>query len=212
MQTFHYCKTKKEKERSEYTKAKQQTKMNFLIFDKEFSSANLINAILADFRHVTLITSHETLSRIPSLSKSFSSIHQVDISNANDVIRSLSQHERDPFDAILMFNVSLYSNFLNVLETVKRFKLEAPPVFLFFTNQQYEIDKNVGKLLNNSAKLVQWTIIICNEIDSSTATKYQIETKPDSKNQKQIASTSVLDFLSHEIKKKQYVHETIYIY
>ncbi|CAF1600502.1 unnamed protein product, partial [Rotaria magnacalcarata] len=39
--------------------------------------------ILADFRHVTLVSSEESLSTIPSSSPTFLLVNQVNISNAN---------------------------------------------------------------------------------------------------------------------------------
>ncbi|CAF2367272.1 unnamed protein product [Rotaria sp. Silwood2] len=186
--------------------------MNFLIFDKELLSSKLVHTILADFRHVTLITSSESSLSIPSSSPQFLLIKQVDISNAHQVIQSLSKHENDPFDAILIFNSTQYSDLHNILETMKRLKRQPPHLFFFFIGQQHEFDKSINKLLKEISDIISWTIVICNEINSSTTTKYQVQTKSNPNNQQPIAPTAVLDFVCDGIKTKKYLHETIYIY
>ncbi|CAF0922926.1 unnamed protein product [Rotaria sordida] len=186
--------------------------MNFLIFDKKLSSSKLIDTILADFRHVTLITCNEASLTIPSSSSQLLLVKQVDISDANQAIQSLSKHENDPFDAILIFNPSLYSNFHNILETIKRLKPQPPHLFLFFIDQQHQFDENTNKRLKEISKFISWTIVICNEINSSATTKYQVQTKSNPNNQQPIAPTAVFDFVCDVIKTKKYLHETIYIY
>ncbi|CAF0837965.1 unnamed protein product [Rotaria sp. Silwood1] len=186
--------------------------MNFLIFDKELLSSKLVHTILADFRHVTLVASNEVSLTVPSSSPQFLLIKQVDISNANQVIQSLSKHENDPFDVILMFNTSVHSNLNNILETVKRLKRQPPHLFFFFIGQQPEFDKNISKLLKETSDLISWTIVVCNEINSSTTTKYQVQKKSNPNNQQPIDPATVFDFICDGIKTKKYLHETIYIY
>jgi response regulator RpfG family c-di-GMP phosphodiesterase len=182
--------------------------MNVLISDNEHLSLNLINEFLSEFYHVTLITSNElTIS-----SSTFLSTKQGDINNANQAIENLSQHENDPFDAILIFNLSLTTGLSNVIQTLKRLKRKPPRIFLIFVNQQNEIDKNTDKLLKEFSKFIQWTIIFCNEINSSTSTKYQIEKKSNPTNQEPISATNFLNFLRDELKLKKYINDIVYLY
>ncbi|CAF1332683.1 unnamed protein product [Rotaria magnacalcarata] len=187
--------------------------MNFLIFDKGNLSPNLVDTILADFRHVTLVSSEESLSTIPSSSPTFLLVNQVNISNANEVIQILSKHERDPFDALLMFNASSYSDFQNILQTMRRLKRQPPHLFLIFIGQPDEIDKNINKLLRESSESITWTVLICNQINASTTKNYKLETKPDPKNhQVPIASSALFDFICNEINTKKQLQKIIYIY
>ncbi|CAF3366402.1 unnamed protein product [Rotaria socialis] len=187
--------------------------MNFLIFDSEHLSSNLVDTILADFRHVTLVSSEESLLTIPSSSPTFLLIKQVNIRNASEVIQSLSKHENDPFDAILMFNASSYSDFQNLLQTMRRLKRQPPHLFLIFIGQSDEIDKNTNKLLRESAESIPWTILICNQINASTTKNYKLETKPDPKNhQEPIGSSALFDFICNEIKTEKHLQKIIYIY
>ena len=183
--------------------------MNFLIFDNELSSLNLINKLLSDFYHIKLITTNQTIT----ISKSqFLSIDHSDIYNASKVIENISLHKNDPFDSILIFNLSLITGISNIIKSLERIKRNPPRIFLIFTNQQNEIDQNIKKLFQESVKPLQWTIIICNQINSSISTKYQIETKPNSTNQQSVNADDFLDFLRQELKMKNYLNEIIYFY
>ena len=183
--------------------------MNFLIFDNDFSSSALVNTILADFNHVTLITTNESTSSIPS--SSFLSIKQGDMNNASQVIQSLSTHENDPFDAILLFNSS-YTSLNNIIQTIQRLKTQRPHIFLFMIDQQNELNENTKKLLNESSELIPWTVVNCHEMTSSTTTTYRIETKSDQTNDQPISAISLFDFLRTELKTKKYLHEIISFY
>lgn len=186
--------------------------MNFLIFDNEVLSLNFINKCLTEFYYVKLITSNESKSILPS--SSFLSIIKGDISNASEAIEHISKHENDPFDAILIFNLFVSTSLNNVVQTLERLKRQAPRLFLIFINPQNDVDKNVIKLLKDSSELIPWTIIICNEINSSSSsTKYQIETKLNATKQQQpISASDLLDFLSAELNTKKFLNETIYFY
>jgi hypothetical protein len=181
--------------------------MNFLIFDNDLSSSPLINTLLADFDHVTLITSNESTSLLPS---SFLSIKQGDMSNASDVIQSLSTHENDPYDAILLFNSS-YTALINIIQTIKRLKRKFSHIFLVIVNEQNQFNENINKLLKESSAFLPWTVVNCQEITSSTTiTTYQIETKSDRRNHQPISAINLLDFLRTELKTKKYLNEIIF--
>lgn len=184
--------------------------MNFLIFDNELLSLNLIQKCSSEFHYVKLVTLNESNLIPPS---PYLSINQGDISNASQVIENLSKHEDDPFDAVLIFNSTLSTSLNNVIQTLQRLKRQSPCLFLIFVNQQNEIDKNIIKILKESFESIQWTIIFWNEINSSLSTKYRIETKFNSTlNQQPISTTDFLNFLSEELKKKNFVNQTVYFY
>jgi hypothetical protein len=191
-------------------KHQNKIQMNFLIFDNGLSSFNLINTIVSDFQYITLITTNPSSLNIPSAS--CLTIEEGNISNASNVIEMLAKHENDPFDAILILNLSLATSLHNVLQTLGRLKGKRPYLFLIFVNLENELDKNVIKILKESSQGIQWTIVICNDINSSATTKYRIETKSHSTNQKSIGATNLLAFLSNEFKTKKYLHQMIYLY
>ncbi len=135
------------------------------------------------------------------------------MTNASEVIESFSKHEDDPFDAILILNLSLYKSFNNIIQTIERLKRPLPQLFLIFIGQQNEIDGNINKLLKESSDFLQWTIIICNEINSSMSiTKYRFEPTSNPTNQQSINATDLLDFLHDELNIKKHLNEIIYLY
>lgn len=186
--------------------------MNFLIFDKDRLSFDLVDIILADFRHVTLVADENSSLSIPSTSLKFLLVKQVNVRHAQEVIDNLFKHENDPFDAIIMFNAASYSDFQNILQTMKRLRRQPPHLFLIFTNQSEEIDKKINKVLKEHLESVPWTFLNCNGVNSSGDKNYKVTTKPDPNNQQPINSTALFEFLCNEIKTKKYLHKTIFIY
>jgi hypothetical protein len=135
------------------------------------------------------------------------------MTNANEVIESFSKHEDDPFDAILILNLSLYKSLNNIIQTIERLKRSLPRLFLIFIGQQNDIDGNINKLLKESSEFLQWTIVICNEINSSiSTTKYRVETTSNPTNQQSINATDLLDFLHDELNIKKHLNEILYLY
>lgn len=188
--------------------------MNFLICDNELVSEHLIRQILNEFYHVKLFTTNQSANQTFSSSKFFS-LEQGDISIAVDALKTFSQHENDPFDGILLFNLPYLTSLNNVLQALQRLTRRPPRIFLVFINQQKSIDENLVKTLRDSSQTIPWTIVFCNEINQTTddtTTTCQIELKPHPANNQPISAAKFLEFLRSQTESNKYLNEIIYLY
>ena len=100
----------------------------------------------------------------------------------------------------------------NIVEALQRLKGLLPPIFLVYVNRQFESNKNFDKIFKESADSLQWTVVICNQINSSTETTFRIEKTSNPTHQDPISSMAIVEFLQNELKKKEYSHKIIYLY
>ena len=183
--------------------------MNFLIVDNEFHSVNFIEKLTSEFYHVKFLTSNPTVSTKLSPS-SFISIAQTDLNNASEMIRHLSKHENDPFNAILLFNCSSPTSLRNILNSMERYKRQPPHLFLIQIHQK--LDEKSHTLLHDSPDTLPWTILFCNGINSSSTSSNEYHIKQDfnSTDGQSISVNSFLQFLLDELQTKKYLHQTIF--
>ena len=181
--------------------------MNFAIFDNELHSLDLATKLTSEFYHVKLITSNPLTSTKISPS-SFLSIVQSDITIANNVIQHLSKHDNDPFNAILLFNISSLTSMRNILQSMERFNRDCPHLFLVFINEQP--DEKFRALLQQSSDTLPWTMIFCNEINTSPSSSraYQVRTSLD---QQPVNVDHFLNFLHDQIRTKKFLHQTVFL-
>jgi hypothetical protein len=145
----------------------------------------------------------------PLPSSTFLSINQCDMNNASQVIEHISKHEDDPLDAVFIFNLSLLSNLNNIIKIMERLNRKSPRLFLIFIGQETEINADLLKLLEGS---LEWTIIICNGIDSSKPNKYRVETESNRMNKQPISATDLFDFINNELNTKKYLNQIIFLF
>ena len=186
--------------------------MNFLIFDNDLSSAPLINALISDFHHVKLFSTHPSVKEILSSSSLFLSIQSGDVINASQVLQSLSKHGNDPIDAVLIVNLSMYTGLNNIAQALQRITLRRPPLFLVSIGRTFEVNANLEKIFKESKDFLQWTIVNCNELEGSTGGKYRVAQRPDPTQREALSGTTFAEFLRDEVQELHFGQQTIYLY
>ena len=186
--------------------------MNFLIYDDHLRSVPLIHVLLSNLDRVTLITKNDNASSSFPSTPSTLTIKSTDITNASHVISNFSRYQNDPFDAIFIFDVPMYTGLNNVVQAIQRIEHERPPLFIFYSNQSYKSDANVEKLLKQSIDFLFWTILIFNEITTSNLSNFQVENNINNEDQRTISGIALEQFLRREQENRKHLHQIIFIH
>ena len=186
--------------------------MNFLIFDNELCSSPLVTALINDFHHVKVLSTDPRAKEVLSSSSLFLSVQSGELTNASDVLQSLSKHGNDPLDAILIFNLSLYAGLNNIAQAVQRITLRRPPVFLLAVGRPFQSNANVEKILKESTDFLPWTVVNCNELDGSSGGKYRVAETPDATQGQALSGTTLAEFLRDEVQNSRHAQQRIFLY